>query len=168
VYSNFYGSDPWDDLQAAQREDLQTDIAVETARVQRLERQITDLQSAQPKDLTAQLASELGEDVETVRAKVAAVKAAGSAPSAPNPDRLSELLDNVDPNDYEGAVRAFDQAGYTTIDAVGQSWQGGRMQRSGMPQGSTEEIYRFLDTATSLEDYEAKLRQVGLLEGGVA
>jgi hypothetical protein len=39
------------------------------------------------------------------------------------------------------------------------------IQRAGEPKGASEEIYRFLDTATSLEDYEAKLRQVGLIEG---
>jgi hypothetical protein len=35
-----------------------------------------------------------------------------------------------------------------------------------MPQGSTEEIYAYLDGATSLEDYQARLASVGLLESG--
>jgi hypothetical protein len=154
-------------LRAAERDDAQVELDLVRAERQRLEAQLESLKSTQdPEAATlAQLAAGVGKSVEEVRAIVAEVKAAQQKPQAPNPDRLAELLDKLDPHDYEGAVRAFDQAGYQRIDAAGQVWQGGRMQRPGQPQGAPEEIYRFLDTATSLADYEAKLRQVGLIEG---
>jgi hypothetical protein len=67
---------------------------------------------------------------------------------------------------FEGLSGAFDQAGYQTIDALGQTWSNGRLQRAGDPKGSTAEICAYLDGATSLEDYQARLASVGLLEGG--
>ena len=165
-YDTYYnrGDSFWADEQADESAELQAEIEIENARVKRLERELASLQSNDPDALTAQLARDLGEDVATVRAKVQAVKAAGQAPTAPDPDKLSKLLDQVPDNDFEGAARAFSQAGYVTEDALGQQWQGGRIQRAGEPKGAPEEIYAFLDTATSFEDFEAKLRQVGLTE----
>jgi hypothetical protein len=161
---------PQEDLRAAERDDLHLELDLETARVQKLEAQLRSLQAAQDPEgaKLAQLASELGEDVDSVRAKVKAVREAQQTPGAPDPDKLSELLDKLDPHDYEGAVRAFDQAGYQTQDSLGQTWQHGRIQRAGEPKGSTEEMYAYLDAATSLEDYQARLRSVGLLENGAA
>jgi hypothetical protein len=160
--------DPWADLRAAEREDAQVELDVLKAQNEKLERQIKALQTKDPDAPTERLAAEPGEDVETVRARVAAVKAASQTPEAGDPDKLSELLDKLDPHDYEGAVRAFDQAGFIRQDALGQSWQNGRIQRSGEPKGSTEEIYAYLDVATSLEDYTARLRAVGLTENEAA
>lgn len=161
MYSNPYGyDDPWQDVQAAEREDAQVELDLARAEREKLEHQIKELQSKDPEALTARLAAELGQPIEAVKAQLQAAKQPG------DPDKLSELLDKLDPNDLEGQTRAFDQAGYVTIDPLGQTHQGGRIQRPGMPQGSTEEIYAYLDGATSLEDYQARLASVGLLESG--
>ena len=172
MYSNPYGyDDPWQDVQAAEREDAQVELDLARAEREKLEHQIKELQSKDPEALTARLAAELGQPIEAVKAQLQAAKQS-TAPTAPSttqpgdPDKLSELLDKLDPNDLEGQARAFDQAGYVTIDPLGQTHQGGRIQRPGMPQGSTEEIYAYLDGATSLEDYQARLASVGLLESG--
>jgi hypothetical protein len=122
----------------------------------------------------AALAASLGRPVEEVASEVeevrAQIRAAASAPQAPNPDRLSQLLDSVPDGDFDGAIRAFDQAGYVTVDLLNQHWQGGRLQRStlALNRPDAKEIYGYLDGARDLEDYTARLRSVGLTENEVA
>jgi hypothetical protein len=164
---SYYDDDPWADLRAAERADAQVELDVLKAQNEKLERQIKVLQSARDAEgaKVAQLAADLGRPVDDVKAELSAIRATSQAPKAPDYTKLDKALESVDPHDYEGAVRALDAAGYQTVDSLSQTWQHGRIQRTGEPQGAPDEIYRFLDTATSLEDCEAKLRQVGLIEG---
>ena len=66
MYSNPYGyDDPWQDVQAGDRAEAQVELDLARAERVKLESQVKALQSSQPADLTSQLASELGEPVET-------------------------------------------------------------------------------------------------------
>jgi hypothetical protein len=163
---SYYDDDPWADLRAAERADAQVELDVLKAQSEKLERQIKALQSARDPEgaKVAQLAADLGRPVDDVKADLSAIRATSQAPKPPDYAKLDKALQSVDPHDYEGAVRALDAAGYVTVDSVGQSWKHGRIQRSGEPKGSTEEIYAFLDASVNFEDYQARLRQVGLLD----
>jgi hypothetical protein len=136
--------------------ELEMKISIEQTRTAKLEAQ------------AAKLAAERAEVAEA--SAEAAVKPAPkpTGPPAPDPQKLEEELNKLEPNDWAGAERAFQAAGYRTVDVVGQTWANGRIQRPGLPTQAPEEIYRYLDTATSFEDYQAKLAEVGLLENGAA
>jgi hypothetical protein len=164
--------DPWDAEQWADEEaQLRADLAVEQARATRAQAELQSLKSQDPDALVAKLAKERGESVEQTQAQLDAIRAAAKQPAqkpAGDPNKLSELLDNIPDGDFEAAAKAIEAAGYQRLDALGQTWAGGRLQRTGDPKGSTAEIYAFLDQATSFDDYQARLAQVGLLEGGAS
>ena len=126
MYSPTYFQDDesWEDLQAAERDDAQVELDLARMERQKLERQLQSLQD--PDALTAQLARDLGEDVETVRARIDAVKAAKTATptAAPSPrappgvdaNKLDELLDKVPAGDFNAATQALLDAGATIVD----------------------------------------------------
>jgi hypothetical protein len=164
----YYEYDPQQELRDAAREDAELELDLARAERVKLERQLAELQNQAPATTdakVAQLATQLGRPVAEVQAEVAQIRAQGSAPTAPDPNKLSELLDRLDPNDLEGVNRAFDQAGYEREDLLGQRYRGGRLQWSGMQTQDIEAAYADIDQATSFEDLQERMARHGLIEG---
>jgi hypothetical protein len=110
-----------------------------------------------PDALLAKLAAERGESVEQTRAQVDAIKAASAAAAAPKAQDYAKLDARLAAAQTDAeAIAALQQAGFTTTHDI-------PVRPVSVP-ADIRAAHAYLETATSLEDYEAKLAEVGLLD----
>jgi hypothetical protein len=152
MYSNPYSDifDPDVEEVADEIAELQAQIAVEKAATEKLK--------AQAAQMERKLAEAKERDAKTA-------PKAPAKPAAPDFARLDAELAKVAPNDFAAAIRALDRAGVTTVDPLNQQWRGGQLQQSGGQQRNAEQVYAYVDQATSFEEFERRLAEVGLIEG---
>ena len=146
--------DPWDDVIEDDTTRLEADLAVEQTRAKKLTQHLENLKAIE----------EFKAQQSTAQQSTAQPATAPNAPG--DPDKLSQLLEQLDPNDIEGAARAVEAAGFERVDALNQSWRGGRLQFSGKQTQDIEAAYADIDQAVSFADFQNRLAAHGLIEGG--